>query len=242
MQTRNATARTQTATASPSGAAGTPPPSHTGTAGTSTPGAGSTVTRTAATRTSVVRGATAAAESTPAPCGYDAAAWAAHPGAWPATFLALGGEAYDAGAVAALLAPASNNSPNLLARQLIAAKFNVATYGDRSGIGSTIAAADAELVSVGGRLPMSEPPAYIGRGMTWTAAALAAFNQHCASLTSTVLGDTRPAGAQTPTGFPRTGAIPAVARHKSTVIITILSLLIGVLLVVLIRRTLLDDD
>jgi hypothetical protein len=240
--TRTATAHTQTATASPSAAAGTPSPSHTGTAGTSTPGAGSTATRAAATRTSVVRGATAAAESTPPPCGYDAAAWAAHPGAWPATSLALGDEAYDTGALSGLLAPAPNAIPNGLARQLIAAKFNVATYGDQSGIGPTIAAADAELVSVGGRLPMSEPPAYIGQGMNWTAAALAAFNEHCGSLTSTVLGNTRPAGAETPTGFPRTGGIPSTVNRQSTLLVTILSLIIGVLLVVLIRRTLLADD
>ncbi len=243
MATQTATGRTPSPIASPSGAAGTPSPSpsRTGTPGTSTPGAGGTSTRTAATRTSVVGGATTSAESTPTPCGYDAAEWLAHPGAWPTSSLALGDQTYDANALTALLSSARAGA-NLLARELIAAKFNVATYGDRNGIGSTIAAADAELVTAGGRLPMSEAPAFVEQGMSWTAAALADFNEHCAALSSTVLGNTRPAGAQTPTGFPRTGAIPAVARHKSTLVISILSLIIGVLLVVLIRRTLIDDE
>jgi hypothetical protein len=77
--------------------------------------------------------------------------WKNHPEAWPADAMTLGGVGYTKEQLIQILStPPRGDATYILAHQLIAAKLNVMTGADSSGIATTIANADAWLASVGG--------------------------------------------------------------------------------------------
>jgi hypothetical protein len=70
--------------------------------------------------------------------------WKNHPDAWPVSSLTLGTSSYTMAELLAILdEPVGGNGLIALARQLIAAKLNVASGANPSAISSAIAAADA---------------------------------------------------------------------------------------------------
>ncbi len=80
--------------------------------------------------------------------------WKTHPEAWPVSSLPLGGKSYAKTELLALLSSSSNGDASLiLARQLIAAKLNIASGADPAAISATITHADGLLSSFAGKLP-----------------------------------------------------------------------------------------
>jgi len=77
--------------------------------------------------------------------------WRNHPEVWPADAMTLGGAGYTQDQLIVILStPPRGDATYILAHQLIAAKLNVMSGADSSGIAATIANADAWLASVGG--------------------------------------------------------------------------------------------
>jgi hypothetical protein len=112
------------------------------------------------------------------PCPFSQGFWKNHPSAWPVTSLDLGSETYTQDELITLLkTPVSGDASLILAKQLIAAKLNVANGSNSSSIASTISDADALLSSVGGRLPLGiHPSTDLGHNMTAAGEELDDFN------------------------------------------------------------------
>ena len=94
------------------------------------------------------------------PCGQEEVRsqgyWKTHLKAWPVSSLPLGGKSYTRTELLALLDSSSDGDASLiLARQLIAAKLNVARGADPAAISATIAHADGLLSSFSSKLPCS---------------------------------------------------------------------------------------
>jgi hypothetical protein len=85
--------------------------------------------------------------------------WKKHPSVWPVTTLVLGSQTYTQSELLAVLRARRSGADAslLLARQLIAAKLNVANGSDPTTIGTTVADADRLLAMFGGRLPYGVP-------------------------------------------------------------------------------------
>jgi hypothetical protein len=80
-------------------------------------------------------------------CTHTARWWHHHPDQWPAESMTVGGDDWDARALARVLArPAWGNAGLLLARQLVAARFN-ALANPGAGMDDAMDAADAYLAS-----------------------------------------------------------------------------------------------
>src|SRR5262249_12973752 len=76
-------------------------------------------------------------------CPLSQGFWKNHPLAWPVGTLALGSVSYDQPALIALLArPVRGDASVILAKQLIAAKLNVANCASAPGIADQIGRAD----------------------------------------------------------------------------------------------------
>ncbi len=119
----------------------------------------------------------------PETCVFSHGYWKNHPSAWPVRTLQLGDpakpiHAYHQRALQSLIAmPAKGDASVILARQLIAAKLNIANGAQSSIALNAIAHADALLAAFNQRLPYhikSSTP--VGGGMTSTAAVLDDFN------------------------------------------------------------------
>lgn len=95
--------------------------------------------------------------ATPTPCGQELRSqgyWKTHPEAWPVSSLALGGKSYAKTELLALLSSRSDGDASVvLARQLIAAKLNIASGTDPAAISATITHADGLLSSFARKLP-----------------------------------------------------------------------------------------
>ena len=105
--------------------------------------------------------------------------WKKHPSAWPVTTLVLGSQTYTQSELLAVLRARHSGADAslLLARQLIAAKLNVANGSDPTTIGMTVADADRLLATFGGRLPYGVPPSSaLGGSMIGDRAALGRYN------------------------------------------------------------------
>jgi hypothetical protein len=77
--------------------------------------------------------------------------WKNHPDAWPLTSVTLGGVTYTQAQAISILGVAVKGDKSIsLAKQLIAAKLNVADGNDASCISATITAADQWLIAHGG--------------------------------------------------------------------------------------------
>ena len=105
--------------------------------------------------------------------------WKKHPSAWPVTTLVLGSQTYTQSELLAVLRARHSGADAslLLARQLIAAKLNVANGSDPTTIGTTVADADRLLAMFAGSLPYGVPrSSALGRSMIGDRAALGRYN------------------------------------------------------------------
>jgi hypothetical protein len=96
-------------------------------------------------------------------CPLTAGFWKNHAESWSVDSLTLGNEVYASEALLELLnLPVGQKSGAdaslILARQLIAAKLNIAGGSDPFSAGGLIVDADALLSGLGGRLPLATPP------------------------------------------------------------------------------------
>jgi hypothetical protein len=116
---------------------------------------------------------------TPTPsgvCPLTQGFWKNHPGAWPVHSLTLGTQIYNMAQLLVILnTPSGGDASLILAKQLIAAKLNIANGSDPTPIAATIATADALLD--GCVLPCHVPPSStLGMQMTAAAAILDQYN------------------------------------------------------------------
>jgi len=104
--------------------------------------------------------------------------WKNHPELWPVSSLTLGSQAYAQAELLTLLtSPVAGDASVLLARQLIAAKLNIANGSDPTPIAGTIADADGLLSGFAGKLPYGVAPSSdTGQAMVHDASILATFN------------------------------------------------------------------
>jgi hypothetical protein len=103
--------------------------------------------------------------------------WKNHRAAWPATSLTLGTQTYDQSELLALLkSPTKGDASLILARQLIAARLNIANGSDPAPIIATLVDADA-LLSLDGKLPYDvKPSSSAGQAMTLHGKSLDSYN------------------------------------------------------------------
>jgi uncharacterized delta-60 repeat protein len=88
------------------------------------------------------------------PCPKSQGHWKNNPAIWPLNSLMLGGQSYTKAELLVLLNTSTQtDASQILARQLIAAKLNVANGSDPVPVSSTIAHADFLLSAFGGKLP-----------------------------------------------------------------------------------------
>ena len=104
--------------------------------------------------------------------------WKNHPELWTVSSLTLGNQAYAQAELLTLLtSPVAGDASVLLARQLIAAKLNIANGSDPTPIAGTIADADGLLSGFAGKLPDGVAPSSVtGGAMVHDASILASFN------------------------------------------------------------------
>jgi hypothetical protein len=206
-------------------------------------------THTSTPRTVIVtrtpeRTTTPRTTATPAPCRRSADWWRTHAGEWPAKELTLGSLVYSQDELLSLLVtPSEDDASVVLARQLIVARLESASGASAASL-ADILTADDLLSATSGKLPYGvRPSTFYGQGMIWVAASLARSHPDCdgGSPTSVtdVLGGGRPRTG--PSGLPSTGASGALGSEAATGVITVMSLMIGVLLVLLLRKTLFDE-
>ncbi|HET9531545.1 MAG TPA: hypothetical protein VFQ92_14400 [Blastocatellia bacterium] len=111
-------------------------------------------------------------------CPLSQGYWKNHSSAWPVDSLVLGNETYTKAELLAILNTSTNTDASLiLARQLIAAKLNLANGSDPAPVSGVIAHADGLLSGVGGKLPCQvEPPSITGQEMIVDAGVLDSYN------------------------------------------------------------------
>lgn len=104
--------------------------------------------------------------------------WKTHPEAWPVSSLTLGSQSYTkAELITILKTPTRGDASIILAKQLIAAKLNVANGADPTPISATIAHADALFSSFAGKLPYGvDPRSTTGNAMTADGETLDDYN------------------------------------------------------------------
>jgi uncharacterized delta-60 repeat protein len=113
--------------------------------------------------------------STSTTCPRSYGYWRTHPEKWPISLLTLGSQSYGSAELVALLHhPAKGDASVLLARELIAAKLNLATGSGSEGLSGVVAVADGLLSRYPGRLPYEvSPSSQAGREMVRVAGSLA---------------------------------------------------------------------
>jgi hypothetical protein len=107
-------------------------------------------------------------------CTYNASYWTNNTGAWPVTFMTIGGISYNLSQLITIMTRAPNGDTTyVLAQQLIPAKLNIARGANGSSVAATITSADAWLVSY----PLgSKPKTNPSKTGNAYAATLSAFN------------------------------------------------------------------
>src|SRR5205807_681629 len=108
--------------------------------------------------------------------------WKNHPNAWPVNTLILGNQNYSERELLSILAtPSTQDASIILAKQLIAAKLNVAS-GASTSVASAISQADGLLAQFSGKLPYSvAPSSAIGQSMVTLGIILDTYNNSCES-------------------------------------------------------------
>jgi WD40 repeat protein len=114
-------------------------------------------------------------------CSASSEAWKQTPGAWPLPSLILGDQTYTKQELLAILSTpletASSDAGMIMAKELIAAKFNLARGGDPEAASRMIADADRLLSGFNRKLPTHVPPLTpSGQKMIETAKALNVYN------------------------------------------------------------------
>ena len=114
----------------------------------------------------------------PATCPVEQGVWK-NRSSWPVSSLALGNQTYTKSELLAILRnPGSADASTILAVQLIAAKLNVANGSELAPVAATIAAADAALGGLSGKLPYKvKTNTVAGATMTMLAAVLQSYNR-----------------------------------------------------------------
>jgi len=114
----------------------------------------------------------------PLRCPFSHGYWKTHPTAWPVTSLVLGTQTYNQTELLQLLsAPSKGDASVILARQLIAAKLNLAAGVPAQPIAATVADADQRLSAFAGKLPYQvKPSSKEGKKMIADADKLEDFN------------------------------------------------------------------
>ncbi len=104
--------------------------------------------------------------------------WKTHAEAWPVSSLTLGSQTYTQAELLTILrTPTRGDASLILARQLIAAKLNVANGADPTPVNATIAHADALFTSFSGKLPYGVGASSVtGQAMTADGEALDDYN------------------------------------------------------------------
>jgi hypothetical protein len=104
--------------------------------------------------------------------------WRDNSAAWPVSSLSMGSQSYTQPELVALLkAPVRGDASVILARELIAAKLNIANSSDPTPIISTIQHADALMGSFSGKLPYRiQPSSSNGKSMIRDATELGEYN------------------------------------------------------------------
>jgi hypothetical protein len=131
---------------------------------TFTPTATSTPTATATATSTPTPTATATVTPTPTPtpsgvCPLTQGYWKNHPNAWPVNSLMLGSQTYTKAELLQILnTPSGGDASIILAKQLIAAKLNIAAGSDPTPISGTITHADSLLSGFSGKLPYHVAP------------------------------------------------------------------------------------
>jgi RNA polymerase sigma factor (sigma-70 family) len=159
--TRAPEATAPTSTHTPQAASGTPGPRNTTVPPTQTPTLTQTVEHPGTRLPSSATPTPDALTATPASqgCVYGHGYWKNHPDLWPVSALSLGDETCAATELLGLLdEPIHTDASLILARQLIAARLNLADGADDSTIAPTIAAADAWLDDYAAQLPYDVAP------------------------------------------------------------------------------------
>jgi hypothetical protein len=111
-------------------------------------------------------------------CPRTAEYWEDHPNAWLVTELTLGQQTYRKRELLSILRqPVDRDASLILARQLIAAKLNIADGSDPAAIATTLQAADSLLNGFDGPLPYQvKPRSETGAEMRAAAAVLNSYN------------------------------------------------------------------
>jgi hypothetical protein len=150
--------------------------------------------------------ATATATSTPTPtpaggCPLTQGYWKNHPNAWPVNSLMLGSQTYTKAELLNILnTPSGGDASLILAKQLIAAKLNIAAGSDPTPVSSTITHADSLLSMFSGKLPYHvNPSSAIGQMMVSDGDTLDNYNNgHLTPGCSGQRGQPTPRPAQSP--------------------------------------------
>ena len=119
----------------------------------------------------------------PSSCPHSAGFWKTHRSEWPVVSLTLGSESYSGDELAALLTkPVRGDASVVLARELIAAKFNTASGAGSGDLAAEVERADGYLTGLAGRLPYGvSPSSPLGHSMVVSAGRLAALNNRRSS-------------------------------------------------------------
>ncbi len=117
-------------------------------------------------------------QTSAAACPLSQGFWKNHSSQWPVSALTLGSQSYNKAELLALLrTPVFGNASLNLARQLIAAKLNLANGADPGPIAATIASADSLLSGFSGKLPYRVPSSSpVGQALVDLAGMLESYN------------------------------------------------------------------
>jgi uncharacterized delta-60 repeat protein len=116
-------------------------------------------------------------------CPHSAGFWKNHGERWPVSSLTLGSQFYPAAEIAALLKnPTRGDASLLLARELIAAKFNLAAEAGSPELAALVTSADVLLSGFTGKLPYGvSPGSSAGRSLVALSGNLASWNDRRSS-------------------------------------------------------------
>ena len=118
----------------------------------------------------------------PSKCPVSQSSWKNHPSGWPVLSLILGSQTYTQSELMTILRTPIGyrrraDASLILARQLIAAKLNLANGSDPTPVASTIADADSLLSAFAGKLPYNvKPSSATGQTMVNDANVLDSYN------------------------------------------------------------------
>jgi hypothetical protein len=112
------------------------------------------------------------------PCPRSHGYWKNNPKSWPVSSLTLGSQTYSKPELLTILKSSTTSDASMiLARQLIAAKLNIASGSDGSPVSSTITHADSLLSGFAGKLPYKvKTTSTIGKALVNDATTLNNYN------------------------------------------------------------------